>query len=98
METKEKQILMTEDVINNGGAIFGNITFVDESYEDFNSLKDSYCIEPEICVFCIINSVVNVLHYISTDDLSYQCEDALQEAESYLIPSQYTGKIIIDIN
>lgn len=92
--TKDQQIDLANHCINTGGAILGLITFCDESYEDFHSLKDTYFIEPEINVFAIIHQVDKVVNSTISDLDEY----GLCESESYIVPSKYNGKIIIDIN
>lgn len=89
--TIEQQQNLANNCINTGGVIMGLITFCDESYEDFKSLKDTYSIEPEINVFAIVHKVDKVVNIATSE------EDILCESESYLVPSQYCGKIIIDI-
>jgi len=75
------------------GGFLGNITFCDESYKDFKSLKDSYNIPPEVNNFCIVHGIDYVLDY--EENLEEKLDNLLGEySESYLIPSQYQGYIV----
>jgi hypothetical protein len=90
-----EQFELATNVIGNGGAILGTITFCDDTYPDFDSLKDAHSIDPEINVFAIIHKVNKIIQ--NSKNLTDDCENALSDNDSYIIPSQYCGSIVLDM-
>ena len=78
------------------GGFLGNITFVDESYKDFNHLKDGFNVAPEINNFCIVHGIDSIHDH--EENLEEKLDNLLGEySESYLIPYLYRGAIIWDL-
>ncbi len=85
-----------EYVKNPFGGFLGNITFCDESYSDFKSLKDEYNIPPEVNLFCIVHSIDTIYDY--EPNLEEKLDDLLGiQSDSYLIPNVYKGYIVWDL-
>jgi len=78
------------------GGFLGNITFCDETYKDFKSIKDSYNVPSEVNKFCIVHGIDFI--FGDEDNLEEKLDNLLGEySESYLIPNVYDGYIVWDL-